>query len=220
MALSQTDQFVKAAGEGRLLQMMKFLRSNTDMDLQDSKGDTALCKASAGGYHEICRKLVIGHRANPNARDSQGKTPIHYAAAGGHERLVELFVHNEADVQVVDNDGWSPLHHAAESGNWNSLRLLLRKGTPLNVQTPTGSTAAHVVLHSNNFSLDVLEELCGWPGARPDMKNNAEENVLDVARRLGNRPAIDYLVKIGRKSFVYFRTLFGHCFLTHVLHVL
>ncbi len=187
------EDFVRAAGDGKLLQMMKALRHLNDLNQQDSNGDVALCQASKGGHHDICFKLVMEYKVNVNARDSQGKCPIHHAAAAGHDKVVELFVHNGATVDVTDDEGWSPLHHAAQSGSLNSVRALLRKGVPLNAQTPNGDTATHLAVLSSKLSLDVLKELSGWPGVRLDLKNKEGESALDVAKRSGNRQAVENL---------------------------
>lgn len=200
MAESQTDQFVQAARDGDFQLVQRFLRNAADLNLQDSKGDTALCQASAGGHTSLCFKLLIEHKADPNAKDSQGNAAIHYATACGHDQIVELLVRSGANLEVVDKNGWCPLHYAAQSGRLDSVTRLLKKGTPLHAQTPDGSTAAHIALMSQKFSLDVLKELCGWPGAKQEMKNNAKESVLDVARKTGNTPAIEYLSTIDSKS--------------------
>ena len=187
------DDFVRAAGDGKLLQMMKALRHLNDLNQQDSAGNVALCQASRGGHHAICSKLLMEYKVNVNARDSQGKRAIHHAAAGGHDKVVELFVYNGATANVVDDEGWSPLHHAAQSGNLNSVRALLRKGVLLNAQTPNGDTATHLAVLSSKFSLDVLKELSGWPGVRLDLKNKESKSALDVAKRSGNRQAVEHL---------------------------
>lgn len=210
MAVSQTDDFVLAAGEGKLLPMLKCLRKGIDVNQPDSKKRTALCQASAGGHYDICYKLLIENKADPNTIDGKGKSPIHYAAAGGQDKIVELLALNDADVNVVgEGKGWCPLHYAAQSGSLKSVRPLLRKGANVNSHTPNGNTAAHIVLLSQNYSQEVLEELCGWPGARPETTNDEDENVLDLAWKTENRAAIDFLTTIGRKCPFCSKYCFG-----------
>ena len=46
------------------------------------------------------------------ARDSNGRTPLHYAAVNGQSAAVKWLVHRNSDLLCMqDKDGWTPLHH-------------------------------------------------------------------------------------------------------------
>ncbi|XAR52188.1 hypothetical protein NMG60_11020123 [Bertholletia excelsa] len=48
-----------------------------------------------------------------NLKDSEGRTPLHWAVDRGHLNIAELLVSKTADVNAKDNEGQSPLHYAA-----------------------------------------------------------------------------------------------------------
>ncbi|KAL0739074.1 hypothetical protein Bca4012_015284 [Brassica carinata] len=47
-----------------------------------------------------------------NARDSEGRTPLHWATHRGHLDIVKLLVDKNADVNAKDNKGQTPFHYA------------------------------------------------------------------------------------------------------------
>ena len=53
--------------------------------------------------------VLLLHGANVNARDSEGKTPLHFAAQQGTLQAVEWLLKNGADVNAKDNKGVTPL---------------------------------------------------------------------------------------------------------------
>jgi Ankyrin repeats (3 copies) len=71
-------------------------------------------------------ELLLGEKANPNAQDSSGKTPVHYAAASGSDNLLELLL-NDGRVEIIrDSNGDTPLHCAVHDGPWlYAINLLI-----------------------------------------------------------------------------------------------
>ena len=78
------------------------------------------------------------------AKDSDNRTPLHWAALGGHIELVRLLLQRpEVDSQVVnaaDEEGWSPLLSATAAG---TVKLLQQYWTPLHF-----TAGLLIVLHS------------------------------------------------------------------------
>ncbi|KAK9122195.1 hypothetical protein Syun_019812 [Stephania yunnanensis] len=55
----------------------------------------------------------INNGVSVNLKDSEGRTPLHWAVDRGHLEVAELLVSNNADVNAKDDEGQTPLHYAA-----------------------------------------------------------------------------------------------------------
>jgi uncharacterized protein len=71
--------------------------------------------------------LLLDHRADPDARDQQGRTVLHGAASRGALWAVELLLSRHAAVDPVDAMGLTPLHLAVREGHAAAAEQLLRR---------------------------------------------------------------------------------------------
>jgi ankyrin repeat protein len=68
-------------------------------------------------------KLFLTHGADINAKNKDGRTPLHFVAISGDPK-VALLIAQKADVNVRDKDGKTPLELAIDNGSTGVADLL------------------------------------------------------------------------------------------------
>ena len=77
---------------------------------------------------------AIADRADVNAKDKVGVTPLTYATFKGAKEITELLITTGADVNAKDVDGRTPLHRAASYSHNEVAELLIAKGADVNAK--------------------------------------------------------------------------------------
>ncbi|KAJ3075666.1 hypothetical protein HDU99_001493, partial [Rhizoclosmatium hyalinum] len=72
--------------------------------------------------------------ADVNAMESNGSTPLIYAAQNGHTETVDLLLSKGAHINATESDGSSSLMKASRKGYAKTVKLLLSKGADVNAR--------------------------------------------------------------------------------------
>jgi ankyrin repeat protein len=130
----------KAAEAGDLDAVKALLAGKSKIDARGSSGRTPLIEAIANNHLTVALYLV-GQKADPNAADRAGWTPLVWAAVGSSSvrhknlKLTAALLDAGADVNFADRDGMTPLMWAANRGADRLVKLLLDRGTDVNAKT-------------------------------------------------------------------------------------
>jgi ankyrin repeat protein len=138
---------------------------------------TPLHQAVLSGDRAAVQRLIRS-KADVNAANRYGVTPLSLAAQRGHADLIDLLLKAGASVKMAEAklpEGQTLLMHAARTGSVASLKALLAAGSSLNArETRTGTTAviwaatsnrgdAVRVLAEAGADLDVLSKVTSYP---------------------------------------------------------
>ncbi len=81
---------------------------------------------------------------DPNARDGNGWTPLHYAAGAGQTEAIAALIAKGADPNARKENGAAPLHRAAQEGQTKASAALLEAGVDPNARGEKGYTPLHL----------------------------------------------------------------------------
>ncbi|KAJ0102344.1 hypothetical protein Patl1_05211 [Pistacia atlantica] len=82
----------------------------------------------------------IENGVSVNLRDSEGRTPLHWAVDRGHLNVCELLVSRNADVNAKDNEGQTPLHYAVVCEREAVAEFLVKQNANIDIQDNDGNS--------------------------------------------------------------------------------
>ena len=162
----------------------------------DNSGFTALHSAARNGHKDIV-ELLLGYKADVNARDSIGMSPLEVACAFSsaprtrseqgpaktdYEGIAELLIANGADIKGGYQYGMTALHDAAGAGFTNAVKALLDRNPNVNARDNYGRTPLDMAAargHRDVINLLVARSAEMDPKVREGLKalDDAEKRV-------------------------------------------
>ena len=121
-----------------------------------SAADERLVQAAAQADVQLVRQLLAG-RADVNAADGNGTSPLHWAVWADDPATVDELVRAGASVTAVNAFGVTPIYTAAERGNATIIRRLIASGAKANGTDRSGDTVLMAAVRSG--SLDAVTAL-------------------------------------------------------------
>lgn len=89
-------------------------------------------------------------------KDSEGRTPLHWAVDRGHLDVTELLLSKNADVNAKDNEGQTPLHYAAVCEREAIAEFLVKQNADTDLKDDDG-----------NLPRDLCDS--NWPWMQPQL---------------------------------------------------
>jgi ankyrin repeat protein len=125
-------------GENMTVAEALMARPDTQVNLVNGVGESALMMAALRGHLDWCQRLLA--RGAPV--NKAGWSPLHYAATGPDPKIVALLLDRGAIVDAESPNRSTPLMMAARYGKEDSVKLLLARGADLKRTNDLGQTAA------------------------------------------------------------------------------
>lgn len=139
------------------------------------------------------RRTWLGAWNPCNEKDSQGCTPLHYAANQGFDKIVALLIRHGADAGISDNYMQTVSTTAAEAGHENAMRALLDNGVDPN-DCVLGETLLHCAAKEGHAG---MVQLLLERGALIDTETTSNGTPLHVAIVRQRVEVIELLLKSG-----------------------
>merc|ERR1712102_241114 len=118
------------------------LSYGADINIQDSRGHTALHWASFNNKISVAKVLCQHPSLHIDATDESGSTALHVA---GSDEMADLLVSQNADINVCDKWGRTPLHRSCEDNRVTVAEYLCKQsGIGIDAADTFGETPLHV----------------------------------------------------------------------------
>ncbi|MHC4539644.1 MAG: ankyrin repeat domain-containing protein [Planctomycetota bacterium] len=132
-------------------------RAETASEPQEEPSKSLHKAAADGDNHQI--RLHVAQRADVNAKDRKGDTPLHIAVQNGRIEAANLLILKGADVNAKNRGGTAPLHIAAQKSDRKTANLLILKGADVNAKNKYGLTPVSRALLSDGGGRLMVELL-------------------------------------------------------------
>ncbi|XP_073004401.1 protein S-acyltransferase 24-like isoform X1 [Typha latifolia] len=134
------------------------LKEGAQVDAADMYGYQNTHVAAQYGQTAFLYHIVTKWNADPDVPDSDGRSPLHWAAYKGFIDCIRLLLFLDAYSGRQDKEGYTPLHWAAIKGNLEACTMLVQAGKKedLMVQDNTGLTPAQLASDSNHQQVAIF----------------------------------------------------------------
>ena len=120
--------------------MEAMLKGGANANFADVNGNTPLIVVASQGDLSAMQKLTA-YKANVNAANKYGMTPLLYAIKGNHNEAARaLLSRNDTDINKANNNNQTPLFYAAYNGNTTIVQDLLELGADYKKADKNGNT--------------------------------------------------------------------------------
>lgn len=159
----------------------------------DTHFDGKLLIASAQGKTDEVRQY-LKEGANPNSTNSDGVTPLMYAAQGGFIDIVALLIEAGADVNAKPHNEVTALHAAIDNGQFEIAELLIRSNTRMDVRDNFGLTPLHYAVKQDAYE---LADMLLYYNASSNLADYRGTSPLMLAAWTGNFEMARLLIRHG-----------------------
>ena len=157
---------------------------------------TGLHLAAYFGLHETVADI---EQDNMDVKDSDGQTPLLWAAKNGHKAVVKLLLAAEGvDVNVADGEyGRTPLAWTTVRGDENVVKLLLAtKGVDVNAKDTFDNSTP--LLLAAQYGREVIDKLLlATADVDIDARNNYNQTPLSLAAERRHDAVVNLLLAVN-----------------------
>jgi ankyrin repeat protein len=173
------QRFLEAARQGDRRTLERALERGVDVNARDELGCSALLLAVRDAGDLAVVEFLESRGADSDAPDTNGRTPLSWAASNGRDDLVRHLLGRGAQLDVRDDAKRTPLFHAVLGNHRDTVRLLLERGAGVDPADEFGDTPLMLACAKG---FDDMAKLLLERGADPAARNQEGRTARDRAR--------------------------------------
>ena len=132
-------------------------------------------------------EMLLSYGANPNIRNINEETPIHWATSMGSLKSLSILVKGGGNINIQDASGGTALHTAAILGNPEAVPFLLNNGCDDTILDADGHTALDIVRKNNGPGYSAVDFIL--TKHKNTNKDRYIPKLIDVPKRRGGHNA-------------------------------
>ena len=179
-------------------EVLKLLLEEHGGNIQDRNkdGKTLWISSATDFYSEEHGELLHSKKADINATDHEGQTPLHLMCqlSWDYGSALNNFSKMGANISAKDLKGCTALHYAASKGYDSWVENLILKKADVNVQDYSGATPLHHAATVTKSNACVVIWLLLLNGAKIGAQDGEGKTPLHHACKAGSWPAVDLLL--------------------------
>ena len=156
-------------------------------------GMTPLHWAANGGHEEIGDLLIQQKRVNIDAKNEEGKTPLHIAVLKRSFAVTDFLIRRGAAIEAECLESQRPLHYACKNADPALVQLLLASGADVEASAKSWRPIHYATRAASIPVLSLLIDASATLEARDSLGDRA----LTIAASLGHLDIVKYLFDNG-----------------------
>ena len=144
--------------------------------------------------------LITKYECSTNCKDSDGCTPLHYAAINNHLEVVRCFINEKhCDPMTRDKNGDTPIHYACRYGHLSIAEYLISEAhCDKSSVDNDGDTSLHIACCYGH--LNIAQYLISEAHCDPLCENKYGDTPLHYACHGGHIHIVQYLLSTGKMN--------------------
>lgn len=146
--------------------------------------------------HLDIARMLLEHKAAPEAKNRASVFPMHEAAASNSHEMIALLAEYGADINKANKLGFAPIHAACRNGQFTTVKYLISQSIDLNIADEYGFTPLHEAAEQGYLEITKLLIEAGADSSKAVVKDwgniKAGMTPKDIAIQKSHQPVIAY----------------------------
>lgn len=190
--LTNLNKAAKNADEKNMVELVNFGHDiNSKISIFSEGPIHKIIESNKEDKHDVLKKM-LDMGADPNLKDSNGWSSLHYACQLGDFESVVILLEHKADIDSYSNNHRTPLHLASSQNHPKIVHHLLENRADPNFKDNYECTPLHLAAKEGNIECMSLLLVYGSNLYEKDFRG---WNILHYAAFQGHKRAVRFIVK-------------------------
>lgn len=183
-----------AAKVGDWISVKLLVKYHAKVNITNDIQKTPLHYSATKGDSLSIEELILNGKADPNAKDMFGKTPLIYAVKNKHYEAARTLLLYHARTDIKDGQRNLPIIYAFDLSDYNMVDILAEGGANVNIEYDGNNTLFYKAILDKNYK---MAEILAKHGADVDKSYADSSSPLIFAVMKQDTNMVKRLIKFG-----------------------